>query len=323
MSGSPQQSSPSPLIKQFTIAFEGNALGYVLYGIYVAVAITNLVLLRDKKKILFAFTLFQLIVTTLYNAIQLYNTPQEFLSLYNLAGGNATASVLSPWSNVLIGVAYVVNTWCSDAFLVYRCYVVMMGNKHVVAFPVLLYLAVVGASIAYLKFTLDPSATYSTAAVRTSALSYWSFSVALNVVASCIIAIFSASPQQGSFYLAYMAMTLESALLYTAFGIAGLVVLALNSAPLESVFFTILGPIQVLAPALIVNRIARGVSFESDSSMSISSSLRYAAPSHIRSTTDEDISLGTHTIRASCDRGSKMAGRLHDDLYLHNTKSTV
>lgn len=32
MSGSPQQSSPSPLIKQFTIAFEGNALGYVLYG---------------------------------------------------------------------------------------------------------------------------------------------------------------------------------------------------------------------------------------------------------------------------------------------------
>lgn len=130
----------------------------------------------------------------------------------------------------------------------------MMGNKHVVVFPVLLYLAVVGASIAYLKFTLDPSATYSTAAVRTSALSYWSFSVALNVVASCIIAvrfwmlrrqIFSASPQQGSFYLAYMAMTLESALLYTAFGIAGLVVLALNSAPLESVFFTILGPIQV------------------------------------------------------------------------------
>ena len=75
-------------------------------------------LLRDRKKILFAFTLFQLIVTTLYNAIHLYNSPQEFLSLYNLAGGNATASVLSPWPNVLINVAYIVNTWCSDAFLV-------------------------------------------------------------------------------------------------------------------------------------------------------------------------------------------------------------
>ena len=63
------------------------------------------------------FTLFQLVVTTLYNAIQLYSSPQQFLSTFNLAGESVT-SVLSPWPNVFIGVAYVVNTWCSDAFLV-------------------------------------------------------------------------------------------------------------------------------------------------------------------------------------------------------------
>ena len=136
---------------------------------------------------------------------------------------------------------------------VYRCHVVLMGNKYILPFVVLLYLAVIGSSIAYLIVTVDPTATYSSAKVQATALSYWSFSVALNFVASCIIAlqfwllrrrIFRASPQQGAFYLTYMAMTLESASLYTAFGIAALVVLALNS-PLESVFFTVLGPIQV------------------------------------------------------------------------------
>jgi hypothetical protein len=51
-------------------------------------------------------------------------------------------------------------------------------------------------------------------------------------------------PTQGTFYLGYMAMTLESAVLYTTFVIIALVVFILNS-PLENVFFPVLGTVQV------------------------------------------------------------------------------
>lgn len=79
---------------------------------------------------------------------------------------------------------------------------------------------------------------------------------------------------------------------------------------------------KVLAPALIVNRIARGVSFESDVNThgTVSSCVQYAAPQH-QSTivaTDQELSFDTNTTGESSHKGTKMAGRPHDDptLYL-------
>lgn len=56
---------------------------------------------------------------------------------------------------------------------------------------------------------------------------------------------------QGTFYLGYMAMTLESAVLYTVFVIIALVVFSLNS-PLENVFFPVLGTVQVCVARFII-----------------------------------------------------------------------
>lgn len=131
-----------------------------------------------------------------------------------------------------------------------------MANMYEVAFPVLLYLATVGSSIAWLVVSSAPGAVYSTHAVQVTGISFWSCSVAMNVCTSCLISVRllmhrqaltrAIGTPQGTFYLSYMAMTLESALLYTVFVIIALVVFVLNS-PLENVFFPVLGTVQVRA----------------------------------------------------------------------------
>lgn len=129
-----------------------------------------------------------------------------------------------------------------------------MGNKYALIFPVVLYLATVGSSLAWLVYSSTPGAVYSTQSVQVTGIWYWSCSAAMNVCASCLIsarlwmhrqAISQAvGSQLGGFYLGYMAMTLESALLYTVFVIIALVVFTQNS-PLENVFFPVLGTVQV------------------------------------------------------------------------------
>lgn len=118
----------------------------------------------------------------------------------------------------------------------------------------MLYLATVGSSLAWLSYSSQPGAQYSTHSVQVSGIWYWSFSCAMNICVSCLISArlwmhrrdisHAMGSQQGAFYLGYMAMTLESALLYTVFVIIAMVVFTANS-PLENVFFPVLGNIQV------------------------------------------------------------------------------
>ena len=150
-------------------------------------------------------------------------------------------------------------SWHPDAqsrIQLYRCYVVCMADVCALALPALLYLVTVGASLAWLVVSSNPGAVYSTHAVQVAGVCYWTCSAAMNVCASCLIstrfwmhrrAVMRAiGARQGTFYLGYMAMTLESALLYTTFVVIALIVFVLNS-PLENVFFPVLGTVQVCA----------------------------------------------------------------------------
>ncbi|KAI9455538.1 hypothetical protein HD554DRAFT_2147873 [Boletus coccyginus] len=218
-----------------------------------------------------------------------------------------------------------------------------MANKCALALPVLLYLATVGASFAWLIITATPGAVYSDHAVQVAGLCFWSLSAAMNVCASCIISVRfwihrraimrAVGAAQGTFYLGYMAMTLESALLYTVFLVIALVVFLLNS-PLENVFFPVLGTvqvrvlssgqpggdgdecfcltltIQVIAPALIIYRIARGISLETDERGSVPTlgTLRFSAlarPRRMVQSIDHDFFEGSGTMHASSGETAK------------------
>lgn len=134
-----------------------------------------------------------------------------------------------------------------------------MGNKYVFASAIVFYLATFGTSLAWLIVSSMPNAVYSTHPVQVAGICFWSCSAAMNIFVSCLIvarlwmhrrAISSAvGSQQGRFYLSYMTMTLESALLYAVFVIIALVVFTANS-PLQNVFFPVLGNVQVCVSCL-------------------------------------------------------------------------
>ncbi|KAH0828811.1 hypothetical protein J3R83DRAFT_3259 [Lanmaoa asiatica] len=329
---SSQPTYPPSLFNEYTIAFEGSSVACILYGVYLVITSTNLVLLKKKRyNILLSYSIVQLVLTTLYFAISLYAAPAQSLAIFNIVGSYGP-NALSPWPAVIVGVAFVLNTWASDAFLLYRCYVVCTGNEYALAIPALLYLATVGSSLGWLVVSSTPGAVYSTHAVQVTGIFYWSFSAAMNVCASGIISIRlwmhrqaiteAIGSPQGTFYLSYMAMTLESALLYTIFAIIALVVFTLNS-PLENVFFPVLGTVQAIAPSLIIYRIARGISFDTDEYGSAATrSLRFASsirPRPIIRPDPHGITHSSGTMNVSSSDSDKM-DQQDSNSFIHEIK---
>ena len=129
-----------------------------------------------------------------------------------------------------------------------------MRNKYAFAFAAMLYLAMFGSSIAWLVSSSAPGTIYSVNVTRMLAIWYWSSSAVMNLCVPCLIsarlwvyrqAISQAiGSQRGGFYLAYLVMTLESAILYVVCAIAALAMVVENSL-LQHVFFPVLGVIQM------------------------------------------------------------------------------
>lgn len=90
----------------------------MLVGIYIVFAGMNLSLLRKKRyNILFTYTIVQLVLTTMYFAFSLYAAPAQSLAIFDIVGAYGP-DALSPWPIVIVSVAFVLNTWASDGFLV-------------------------------------------------------------------------------------------------------------------------------------------------------------------------------------------------------------
>ncbi|KAG6371088.1 hypothetical protein JVT61DRAFT_10628 [Boletus reticuloceps] len=255
-----------------------------LVGSYIVIAGLSLALLQEKgKKLFLTYTIVQLVFTTLYFAIPRYTIPAQSLAIFNIVGPRSPAA-LSPWLSITVNVAFVFNTWASDGFLLHRCYVACVrlpqvycgekpGNKYALAYPLLFYLGTLGSSVAWLVVSSTPGAVYSTQTVQVANLRYWSFSTAMTICASCLICAqfwkYQREIMQGIKYKhrtvlhVYLEMTLESALLYTVFLLVTLVLTVMES-PLKNVFCPVLGMAQSIAPALIIYRVARGISPDSD-----------------------------------------------------------
>ncbi|EGO04206.1 hypothetical protein SERLA73DRAFT_100436 [Serpula lacrymans var. lacrymans S7.3] len=263
---------PESLQYAFYIPWVGANMSALLYGGFLVISLTNLRLLYKKRYNLYlVYTIILISITTIYMGVSInYGAPQ-LISIIYTANAESTYD-LSVWPEVVVGAAFVVNTWFTDAFLLYRCYVIWTGWHYVVTLPILFYLGSIGSSIAFLWSSAHPGSVYSTHAVQEFVIPYWSLSVAVNVTASCLIAIRllrhkkmlaeAISVEHGTPYINIIAMTVESAALYAVFAIIALVLFVLNS-PLTNVFLPMLGNIQVIAPSLIIYRIARGISFSS------------------------------------------------------------
>ncbi|KAH7884153.1 hypothetical protein F5I97DRAFT_1898918 [Phlebopus sp. FC_14] len=235
--------------------------------------------------------------STLYTAIAVYYGSFQLIGL--IAGSAVPFDETSVWPELIVNSCFVVNTWLADAFILYRCYVIWMGNKFAIALPALLYLASIGTSIAYLWAAGRPQTLGNSQTVEAFTIPYWTCSVALTVVSSLLIVarllqlrrslIAALGEHRGAPYLTMVSMTVESATLYSIFGVIALGLFTANN-EIQNIFIPMLGLVQVIAPNLIINRIIRGISFTDENyTLNVESTIQFTRnyPSSHRGTLEE------------------------------------
>ncbi|KAJ7708216.1 hypothetical protein B0H17DRAFT_1273970 [Mycena rosella] len=171
--------------------------------------------------------------------------------------------------NIMALVAYILMSWLADG-LVIPVFPSPFFNNYkywLSAFPALVYLGSVVSFILLIISSTKPDDPFWSADSVQFGTAYWSLSIALNILLtiSIVIRIWFVrrqirtllGTQHSGQYISIAAMLIESAALYAVWSTVFLVSYARQS-PLENILLPAQGQIQVIAPLLILFRVAQG-----------------------------------------------------------------
>ncbi|KAF8526535.1 hypothetical protein BU17DRAFT_40356 [Hysterangium stoloniferum] len=260
------------------MTFAAIVIGSVSYGIYVVLAgiCIHFLLQRRSGPWYRQVPLLYIVVTLVVFSIYFVSTTRwSETVIIETTDPAAFATELSSPLALWRDTTYSLSLWLADSLIIYRLYVVW-GKKYVVMIvPVILYIAIVTSGIALLVITSRASSQTGTLSVTRIGTFSWSTSVALNVLCTVLIAgrlishqryllhLVSGSSASTSMrhrlssYSSIAAIFAESAALYSIVGIIYIPIFASNS-ELEPPFAALWGSVAVIAPNLIILRIALG-----------------------------------------------------------------
>jgi len=168
---------------------------------------------------------------------------------------------------------FLLNSWLADALLLYRCYIIYSKNIWAIAFPCLMYLASVAMGIATDYEAAQPqSFSRNPTAIVHFGISYFSITISLNVVLTLMIAarlflhnrkiqkMATTSAQPGLTHMTVATMLIESCALYAAISLLYIIPFG-SRAYVEYAFLPLLADVQVIAPFLIIIRVANRRAF--------------------------------------------------------------
>lgn len=191
-------------------------------------------------------------------------------------------------SCVIPNIMFFINTWLADGVLLYRCYIIYSMNYWVIAFPCLMYLAsvVTGVMFVYYESSQPATGTWSSIAINFD-YPHFSISLALNVLLSLMmvtrLVLHSRKIQNTvgvsakAMYRTIITILAESSALYAVSYVLFIGPWGARSS-VGYIFFPILAETQVIAPFLIILRIANRTALMSDTNDSEDS-----GPIHFRS----------------------------------------
>ncbi|KAJ7640891.1 hypothetical protein DFH06DRAFT_624782 [Mycena polygramma] len=242
----------------------------VSYGVYVAIAYQCVRRLLRKTKnwttsryVLLTYTLLLFAVQTIYfvagckwSEIEFVETPVDPAIF---------ASQQSSMLSVLKGATYTVNIWLSDAFILYRAYIIW-GPHWILILPATTYLGSMATGIGLLVEISKPGAAFGQVAVTNFGTPFWSLSVTTNVLSTILIAgrltysrrsIYGMRQNQGRQSNGVSAIFAESAALYAIVALIYIPLFARNLT-LQYPFSALMGSVISIAPTLIILRMAGG-----------------------------------------------------------------
>ncbi|KIJ65801.1 hypothetical protein HYDPIDRAFT_109821 [Hydnomerulius pinastri MD-312] len=222
---------------------------------------------------LLVYTTLMFVCATLYTAANSSNAVLDYVDHPLLPGGQLYSVVYPARPITIMGEAsYILMLWMADAFMLWRFamfYRSLPYGKWVVPVPGLMYLSILATSSLVLAQASRESGSLN-ASVDVS-VPYYSLSLSLNIILTLAIAIRlwmhkrefqrAHGPRNESQYTSTLTMLIESSALYGVWSVVYLILFAKGSRGMY-VLMTSQSQIQVIAPMMIIYRIARGKAWE-------------------------------------------------------------
>ncbi|KAF9652147.1 hypothetical protein BDM02DRAFT_3183873 [Thelephora ganbajun] len=264
--------------------FAGILIGAISYGIVIVLFLQCMGALFDPVNRrsggvrwgLVAYSVAMFSFVTIFTAMNLnvqsisFIDNREFPGVKDVLPPGPLGYQLEIYSNVLSivpNLMFLFNNWLADGLLLYRCYVIYAKNIWVIAFPCLMYLASLAMGIMLIYQTSQPDSSIWNSIAINFGLPYFSISVSLNILLTLMIVTrlvlhsrkilntMGAPAGAGGLYKAIVTMLIESSALYAVSSILFIGPWGANS-HVADIFLPILAETQVIAPLLIIQRVA-------------------------------------------------------------------
>ncbi|KAJ7602491.1 hypothetical protein DFH06DRAFT_1311448 [Mycena polygramma] len=291
----------------------GIAISLMVFGIVFSVFLRTMYLLidepprRDERRnlALIAYTFFLFALGTIFVFMDLYSLQLAFVDNRNAPGG-PMAYFYSQYGtpiSVVPNACSVIGDWLAAGFLLYRCLKIFQLNIAIVAVPILMYISSIGLGIMLLFQASRPNATLWTKTTVNFGIPYYTITAALNVLITAMIAtrlllyrwtlhkVLGTERALTVPYATVASMLVESCVLYAATSILFLVPYGIKN-PISNVFIPILIQVQLLAPLLIILRVADRRGWNKDTATldpTAATSIKFQAQMGRSAYTEEDI----------------------------------
>ncbi|KAF5364389.1 hypothetical protein D9757_011898 [Collybiopsis confluens] len=256
--------------------FIGTNISQMFYGVTVVLffhCIKNLVWPRSPQMpslryYLAGYTFCLFSLATIFVAMNLHDSVLSFIYNRNYPGGPETyfEMIYSKPTIIIPNVAFVLSNLFADGLLMFRCKIIWAGKSWILALPATLYLASAAMGIMFLYQSSSPNSNLFSSGAVDFGLPYFAIATTLNILLTLLISVQLILHQRhfkdnnlvhgrGLSYSAIVTMLVESSALYSIFSLLFLGTYASGSSA-SALFLPILAQTQIIAPLLIISRVA-------------------------------------------------------------------
>lgn len=284
--------------------FAGGLIGPILYGITIALFAKCIRALlspvdRTSRSIrwgIMVHTVIMFLFVTIFVAVSFAAQPICYVDNRKYPGVNGKGPgpvgyfaniVYFKAINLIPNTMFLLNNWLADGILLHRCFALYAGSYWIIAFPCLMYLVSIGMGIMFTYVKPDNNRPTISSMAHDFGISYFSISLSLNIFLTLMIItrlvlhnmavrITPETPTGAArIYKTIVTMLIESFALR-----AGSILLFIGTwasgSSVEYLFFPVLAATEVIAPFLVILRVADRRALTSDDVSSGSgSSLRF------------------------------------------------
>lgn len=258
------------------VLIDSASIEFVAYGVHATLFFLTANLLWEKRRTqarhsyaMLAYITLVFILSSIGAGTAMHTNEQAFVDDRNYPGGPGAFDIEQNSLTIdIVGTgAYMVNAWLASGLLLWR-YSLFTGRRWwAIAIPACVYAVAIAAGSILLAELAKPGALFFSKSTANFALLFWGADIATTILLTVVIVcrlmymrwkLRRILDKEGiSPYVSVSAMLLESAFLYSAWGIPFIVTYAKNLS-VNQLFFQPMGQIQSIAPLLIILRVAQG-----------------------------------------------------------------